>query len=232
MKEISVITIAKNERELEPLKKVLKKQTFKNFEFVTSTKKGIPQAMNDAVSKAKGEIIVVTESDALPLTNRWLEEMVKAVKQFNKGDVDKKTLVRGIEVAPLPWCWCNFACYSKVLKNNRINESYPMAEDTELFVRLKKMGYRGLELPIAPVFHKRQNKGFWKSIRNSFVYGDLMTRINLKYGEINFNSEKKQSVNIFERELGIILSRISFLLGALIGFLNYHFDKIREAILR
>lgn len=225
MKEVSVITIAKNERELEPLKRLLAKQTFKNFEFVTSTKKGIPQAMNDAVNKAKGEIIVVTESDALPLTNKWLEEMVKAVKEHNKKDSEKKTLVRGIEVSPLPWCWCNFACYASALKKNRLNETYPMAEDTELFARLKKLGYRGLELPIAPVLHKRQIRDFWKSVKNSYKYGLLLTKINLKYGGVGFGKEKKETVNIFKREMKIILSRISFLIGAFAGFISYKIIK-------
>ena len=121
MPEVSVITIAKNDSELFNLKKALRKQTFKDFEFVYSTKKGIPQAMNDAIERARGKIIVVTESDALPLTNKWLEEMVNAVKKYNKNDSKKRTLIRGIEVAPLVWCWCNFASYASVLKNNKLN---------------------------------------------------------------------------------------------------------------
>ena len=82
--EVSVITIAKNQRELDNLKNILKKQTFRNFEFIVSTKKGIPQSMNDVIERAKGDIIVVTESDAIPLRDTWLEEMVKAVKENNK----------------------------------------------------------------------------------------------------------------------------------------------------
>jgi glycosyltransferase involved in cell wall biosynthesis len=226
MKEVSVIAIAKNQRELESLKKALSRQTFKNFEFVTSTKKGIPQAMNDAISKANGDIIVVTESDALPLTNKWLEEMVKAVKENNSNDSEKKTVIRGIEVSPLPWCWCNFACYSSVLKNNKVNECYPVAEDTELFARLKRLGYKGLELPIAPVFHRRHDKGFWKSVRNSLIYGDLLAQIALQYGGVGFGSDEKESVNVFEREMKIILSRISFLIGTFVGFISFYLKKI------
>jgi glycosyltransferase involved in cell wall biosynthesis len=232
MKKVSVITIAKKEKELEPLKNVLRKQTFKGFEFVTSTKEGIPQAMNDAINKAKGEIIIVTESDALPLSNKWLEEMVKAVREHNKNDPEKRTIIRGVEVSPLPWCWCNFACYSSVLKNNKIDESYPFAEDTELFARLKKMGYIGLELPIAPVFHKRQSKGFWKPIKKSFTYGKLLTRITLQYGNVGFGSEKKESINIFEREIRIILSRISFLLGTAVGFVIYYFRRLEKTVFK
>ena len=226
MKEVSVIAIAKNKRELEPLMRALKKQTFRDFEFVTSSKKGIPEAMNDAIEKAKGKIIVITESDALPMSKRWLEDMVNAVKENNRHDSKKKTIVRGVEVASLPWCWCNFACYSSVLKDNKINEYYPLAEDTELFARLKKLGYNGVEIPIAPVRHERKQRGFWKDIQYNFIYGRLLTKIHLKYGDMGFSSKKKSGKNVLLRELQIILSRISFIIGSFFGFLSYKIRRV------
>lgn len=219
MKEVSVIAIAKRVSELDPLRKALSKQTFKDFELLTSTRKGIPQAMNDAITRANGSIIVVTESDAIPLTNTWLEEMVKAVKEQNRIDPKKKTLVRGIEVSPLPWCWCNLACYSSVLKNNKLKDNYPVAEDTELFARLNSDGYRGVELPIAPVLHSRRERGMQKSVKNSFIYGMLLTGINIKYGNVGFGSGKKAGRGVLYRELTIIFSRISFLFGAMLGMI-------------
>lgn len=230
MKKVSVVAIAKNKRELEPLIKALRKQRYRNFEFVYSTKKGIPQGWNDAISKANGEILVLTESDAMPLNNKWLEEMVNAVKKHNKNDSQKRTLIRGIEISPLPWCWCNIACYASTLKKNKLNETYPLAEDTELFSRLKKLGYRGLELPIAPVVHKRHSRRFGKAVRNSFMYGQLLTKIALKYGNIGFDSKRKEGSNILEREITIIFSRLSFLFGAIVGFVSYHLNKLKESM--
>jgi glycosyltransferase involved in cell wall biosynthesis len=221
---ISVIAIAKNEKDLKSLKNALKKQTFKDFEFVYSTKKGIPQAWNDAIEKAKGEIIVVTESDSLPLKNTWLEEMVNAVKKYNRNDPKKRTVIRGIEAWPLPWCWCNFASYASVLKKNKIKENYPIAEDTELFARLRKLGYKGKELPIAPVMHVRSDS-VSKMIKNSFLYGILLTKIQMKYGQIGFKSmykenSKQNSRKLLKREIGTIISRIMFIIGVLIGLIR------------
>lgn len=173
MPEVSVLSIARKESDLGNLKDILKKQTFKDFEFLYSTKKGIPQAWKDVIERSKGKIIVMTETDAMPLTDTWLEEMVEAVKKYNKNDPKKRTLIRGIEITPLPWCWCNFASYASVLKNNKIDEAYPIAEDTDLFARLRKAGYKGLELPIAPVLHARSTS-ISKLIKNNFTYGLLI----------------------------------------------------------
>jgi len=122
MPEVSIISIAKNESEFIRLKEALKRQTFRNWEFVYSTKKGIPQAWNDAIKKTKGKIIIVTESDAFPLTNNWIKDMVKAVKKNGP-----KTIIRGIEITPSAWDFSNLACYSEVLKQNKLDENYPRA---------------------------------------------------------------------------------------------------------
>jgi len=208
MPKVSIVSIAKNESEFSMLKEKLKKQTFKDWEFVYSTKKGIPQAWNEAIKKAKGKIIIITESDALPLSRNWIKDMVKAVKKNGS-----KTIIKGIEVIPTAWNFSNLACYSKVLKQNRLDESYPIAEDTELFTRLYKKGYIGKELPIAPVVHRKRFKGFWREVKNGYLYGKLLTKIRKKYLAISFG--QKIHENIVERELSIIFSRIAFLIGIL-----------------
>jgi len=154
----------------------------------------------------------------MPLQKTWLEEMVKAVEIYNKNDPEKKTVIRGIEAALLPWCFCNFGCFSEVLKKYRLNEKFPIAEDTDLFSRLRRDGYNGLELPIAPVLHKRRYKGFIKTIKLHYTYGKLLTIIKQKYGFIDFNNNEKGS-SLLKRELTIIFSRIFYLIGAIIGFL-------------
>ena len=229
MPEVSVVTIARRESELGKLRQALKRQTFRDFEFVYSTKRGIPEAMNDAIQKAKGKIIVVTESDALPMSDTWLEEMVRAVKKYNK--TSKKTLIRGIEVVPSAWDWSNFAAYASVLKENKLDESFAIAEDTELFARLKKKGYRGIELPIAPVLHQR-SQSISKMIRNNFLYGVLLVRIQMRYAHTGFNSTfnsnvKKSGAGLLKRELGIIFSKILFLIGAFIGIILYYPSRKR-----
>jgi glycosyltransferase involved in cell wall biosynthesis len=220
MPKVSIVSIAKNESEFIRLKKKLKKQTFKDWEFVYSTKKGIPQAWNDAIKKAKGNIIIITESDALPLTNNWIKDMVKAVKKN-----DTKTIIRGIEVIPTAWDFSNLACYSKILKQNKLDENYSIAEDTELFARLRKLGYKGKELSIAPIVHMR-NKSVSELIKNNFLYGILLVKIQMKYGQTGFKTTFRESflqnsLNLLKREIGTILSKIMFLIGAIIGLIIY-----------
>jgi glycosyltransferase involved in cell wall biosynthesis len=214
MPETSVICIAKDAKEVKNLKEALKKQTYKNFEFVFSDKKGIPQAWNDAIDRTNGNIIIVTESDAMPLDNRWLELMVKAVKKNGR-----KSIIRGIEVSPLPWCFCNLGCYSDVLKKYKLDERFPIAEDTDLFSRLRRDGYRGLELPIAPVLHKRKNRGFVSSIKQHYTNGKLLAIINQKYGFIDFGKKSKDHSNFIKRELTVIFSRAFYVIGAIVGLI-------------
>jgi glycosyltransferase involved in cell wall biosynthesis len=225
MPEVSVITIAKREEDLAGLRKSLKSQTFKDFEFIYSTKRGIPQAWNEVIDMAKGKIIIVTESDAMPLTNRWLEDMVASLKRYNRNDPKKKTVIRGMEVNPSAWCWCNFASYASTLKKNKMDESFRVGEDTELFARLRNLGYKGVEVPVAPVLHSRSGS-IRKMIKNNFWYGILLLKIQMKYGQAGFKStfrgvSSKDSLGLLKRELGIIVSKITFLLGALIGFIMY-----------
>ncbi len=223
--KVSIVSIAKSKKELDSLKKDLKKQTFRNFEFVYSLKKGIPQAWNDAISKAKGDIIITIDSDVKILTKYWLRDMVKAIKKYNKKDPKKRTIIKGIEISPhLSWTWCNMCFYSNILKENKINENFPVAEDTEFFTRLRKKGYKVKELPISPVLHFRRQE-FSKILKRSYLYGILNTKIYLKYGFIGFKASKKKPSNILKREITVILSRILFLFGMLIGFISYHFKK-------
>lgn len=220
--KVSVISIAKDKEELEPLKEALRKQTFRDWEFVYSTKKGIPQAWNSVIRRAKGEIILITESDALPMTDKWIEEMVNAVEQnkevYAHYNWSKGVFIRGMEIHPSPWCFSNIACYAKVLKENLLDESYPIAEDTELFSRLYTKGYAGREILTAPVMHKRNFKGFTKEIKNSYLYGKLHTRIRKKYKGIGFGYDISGE-SVLKREITTIFSRIAFLFGILRGLI-------------
>jgi len=214
--KVSIVSIAKNKKELEPLMNRLKKQTFKDWEFVYSTKKGIPQAWNDAFSKAKGKIIITTESDAMPLTDTWIEELVNALEKLNSTLV----FVRGLEFQPTSWCWCNTVFYAETIKKHKLDKSYPIAEDTEFFSRLHyKYNYKGYTLNIAPVMHVKKFKGVWKEIKNHYLYGKLHARIKNNYHVINFNENDIKSANILKREIANIFGSIALLIGIIRGLL-------------
>ena len=54
----------------------LKKQTFKDFEVIIASEKGIVNAMNKALERAKGEIFIRVDDD-VDLPERWLYELMK-----------------------------------------------------------------------------------------------------------------------------------------------------------
>ena len=55
--------------------KCLKQQTFKDFEVIIASEKGIVNAMNKALEKAEGEIFIRIDDD-VDLPDQWLEELV------------------------------------------------------------------------------------------------------------------------------------------------------------
>lgn len=70
----------------------LKEQTFQDFEIITASEDGIVSAMNKALAKAKGEIFIRIDDDVL-LSNRWLENIIKAFDDFSVGGVTGPTYV-------------------------------------------------------------------------------------------------------------------------------------------
>lgn len=71
---VSVVILSKSPPE--SLINQLNSQTYKNFEIIAATEKGIVTAMNKALERAKGEIFVRIDDD-VELPEGWLEELVK-----------------------------------------------------------------------------------------------------------------------------------------------------------
>ncbi|MEM4677478.1 MAG: glycosyltransferase [Candidatus Korarchaeota archaeon] len=217
MPKVSVISIAKHEAEFERLKKALEMQTFKDFEFITSTKGSIPEAWNDALSRAKGEIIVFIESDAFPLNERWLEEIVA---NFRKGAV-----LKGLEINPTSLNLCNLVCDAEICKKVRFDESFKYAEDTEFFARLRKMGVEIGFVNAFPVVHV-PSRTWRKTLSRSFRYGMYFMKIIYMHGKenidtINTQNFKSNYIHPISNRLRIIVENVLVLLGLLIGAVIY-----------
>ncbi|MCR8473776.1 MAG: glycosyltransferase [candidate division WOR-3 bacterium] len=217
MPKVSVISIAKHEAEFERLKKALEMQTFKDFEFITSTKGSIPEAWNDALSRAKGEIIVFIESDAFPLNERWLEEIVA---NFRKGAV-----LKGLEINPTSLNLCNLVCDAEIFKKVRFDESFKYTEDTELFARLRKMGVEVGFVNAFPVVHV-PSRTWRKTLSRSFRSGMYFMKIIYMHGKenidnINTQNFKSNYIHPISNRLRIIVENILVLLGLLIGAVIY-----------
>ncbi|MCR8501752.1 MAG: glycosyltransferase [Candidatus Korarchaeota archaeon] len=217
MPKVSVISIAKHEAEFERLKRALERQTFRDFEFITSTKGSIPEAWNDALSRAKGEIIVFIESDAFPLNERWLEEIVS---NFRKGAV-----LKGLEINPTSLNLSNLVCDAEIFRRFRFDESFKCAEDTELFARLRKMGIEIGFVNAFPVVHV-PSRTWKKTLSRSFKSGMYFMKIMYMHGKenidnINTQNFKSNYIHPISNRLRIIVENILVLLGLLIGAVIY-----------
>lgn len=171
---VSVIAIALSEAEFEPLRVKLSRQTFQDFEFIGQAGGTIPQAWNRALDRARGDILVFTETDATPVDERWLEQLVASIP-------DDRTLVKGLEIGELPWDLSNLAACRSVFQDARFDESFLWGEDTELFCRLRQRGYHFLHVDTAPVIHLHR-RGSQRALRRAFRYGLYHARLRVTYG--------------------------------------------------
>ena len=217
MPKISVISIAKKEEELENLRQALAAQSFQDLELIISTEETIPKAWNDALSRATGEFIVFTESDAIPLNNQWLKEMLFFAK--------KNTIIKGIEINPKDLNLCNLICDAEIFKKFKFNESFKFAEDTELFARLRKEGIKIECVKGFPVIHTPK-KSWKKTITRSFLYGLYFIKIIYLHGkknidDVNTRCFQNDYINPISLRFIIITENILILLGLLIGSIFY-----------
>jgi len=226
MPKVSIISIAKKDSDFERLRKALEEQTFRDFEFITSTKGSIPEAWNDAISRAKGEIFVFIESDAFPLSNNWLEEIVKHFK--------KNAILKGLEINPTSLNLCNLVCDASIFKNLRFDESFKVCEDTELFARLRKMGVEIGFVNAFPVVHVPA-RTWRKTLSRAFRYGLYFMKIIYMYGrenvdDVNTQNFRSNYIHPISNRLRIIVENILVLLGLLVGAAIYIFILVRRKL--
>jgi GT2 family glycosyltransferase len=205
--KVSVISIARLPTEFAPLREALSRQTFRDFEFVEEAGGTIPEAWNRAIARAQGEILVFTETDATPVNEHWLEELVNSIP-------DDRTIVKGLEITGAPWDLANLAAHRSVFADARFDESFLWAEDTELFCRLKRQGYKFIRVDKAPVIH-RHKMGSKRALRRAFRYGVYQARLRLRYGDDGV--EVAGIGDAVKRLLGSFLN----LIGIVMGYLLY-----------
>lgn len=217
MPKVSVISIAKSETEFERLRKALDRQTFKDFEFITSIKGSIPEAWNDALSRAKGEILVFIESDAFPLNEHWLEEIIENWR--------KDAVLKGLEINPTSLNLCNLICDANIFRKVKFDESFKCTEDTELFARLKKMGFKVGFVYAFPVVHV-PSRTWRKTLSRGFKSGLYFMKIIYLHGKnnlenVNTQNFKSDYIHPISNRVRIIVENVLVLLGLLVGIIVY-----------
>jgi GT2 family glycosyltransferase len=217
MTKISVISIAKKETDFQRLRSAMQNQTFRDFEFITSINGTIPHAWNDVISRAKGDIIVFTESDAFPLNNNWLAEIAEHAK--------KGAILKGLEITPTDLDLCNLVCDSSIFKETRFDESFHSGEDVELFARLRKKGVPIKYANAFPVVHI-QTVSWRKTFSRGFRSGIYLSKIMYLHGrnnldDVNTRNFKGPKIQPISNRLRIIFENIILLLGLLVGAVGY-----------
>lgn len=204
--KVSIISIALSASEFESLQKMLKSQTFQDYEFIGEAGGSIPEAWNRAINRARGEILVFTETDATPVNERWLEELVNSIP-------DEKTVIKGLEVTGSPWDLANLAAHRSVFEQVQFDERFKWAEDTELFCRLKEAGYRLQRVDKAPVIHLSK-AGSKRYIRRAFLYGLYWARLKHRYAD-------PVDLNNIGNAGKMMLAALLNLIGLLLGYVIY-----------
>ena len=119
MIKVSVISIALSPEEFEPLRQALAGQTFQDFEFVGQVGGAIPETWNRAIARAQGEILVFVEAGAVPVNERWLQELVEGV-------TDERTIVKGLEITNSPLDPSILAGHRQAFIDHPFDEDYPL----------------------------------------------------------------------------------------------------------
>ncbi|MEM2742060.1 MAG: hypothetical protein QXD95_07945, partial [Nitrososphaeria archaeon] len=167
--------------------------------------------------RAKGEILVFIESDAFPLNERWLEEIVQ---NWQKGAV-----LKGLEINPTSLNLCNLVCDAAIFKKVRFDESFKCTEDTELFARLRKMGIKIGFVNAFPVVHT-PSRTWRKTLSRSFRSGMYFMKIMYMHGKENLDNVNTQNfksnyIHPISNRLRIIVENVLILLGLLVGATVY-----------
>jgi GT2 family glycosyltransferase len=205
--KVSVVCIAVHPEEFLAVKEYLKKQSYQDYEFIGEVGGTIPDAWDRAVKRAVGDILVFTETDAKPVNERWLEELVSAI-------TDNKTIIKGLEITGTPLDFSNLAAPRSAFDDNEFDRRFKWAEDTELFSRLKLQGYRFRQIEAAPVIHLRKNASK-RYIRRAFRYGLYWARLRHCYPEpvelANVATSGKALIAALLNMLGLLIGSIIYL---------------------
>jgi glycosyltransferase involved in cell wall biosynthesis len=213
---ISVVSIALSENELDRLETLLEQQTYDDFEFVPVVGDlSIPEAWNEGIRRAEGDIIAFTESD-VEVPESWLEIIAE---KFDDGE----DFAMGYEVQ-LPQnhhSMSSTAIRADWAAETPFDEQLSVTEDTEWFARLMdKYGFRiekSREIPI--VFHYKDRSKYKWALYHGIHRAEIW--LDYEYGG-------KSATGVTSKRLNRILTEILTLIGQGIGLLKHPIKTLRR----
>lgn len=141
------------------------------MEFCYSTNGNIAHAMNEALAKAKHEVVVFIETDTVPVQGDWVDMLLEGIEHGK--------MMFSREVSHTYFNWAGTAVYKDDLGGLQIDEHYSIAEDTEYFERLKLKGLT-MHRSDAPIFHLKEHET-QKALDRAFDYGYLHAKLIEQY---------------------------------------------------
>ncbi len=170
---VSILVTARDPQELKAKVQELRRQQYPTFEIVATLGGSIAQGYNRAIRRAKGAIVVFTETDTVPMTRTWLRDLVAQVRP---GEV-----VKGLDVQPSAFNLSNTACFADIARHFPFDERYPVAEDTEWAERLAQHGIPIRRIHTTGVWHLRHPHSR-KALRRAYQYGRAWARLHRESG--------------------------------------------------
>jgi len=195
-KSVSIVFIAKTEQDAFNMIRQLELQEYSGtVEVCYSTIPGIPQAWNDAISKATCELLLFTETDVVFFDEHWIRDMV--------AEAELSVFVKAREVNHSNQNWSSTIVYRSDLLDEKIDESYPVAEDTEFYLRMRQHGMRFTQTNKVFVEHLRPDLNY-KAVDRAFDYGYLTAKLidEQKYYPLDFYIERQKiAIDVAQKTL-------------------------------
>lgn len=200
--KVSVIIRTKNEEKtIGQLLEMLKKQTFKDFELIlvdnASTDKTLeiakkykidklvhipegkfshPKSLNDAIAKAKGELIVITNGHSVPVGNKWLENGIRNFEDPKVAGISGYWAGGHMpEFFKIRLVNANLSNTNSIIRKS-LWEEYPFdekfegGEDYDWGVEMLSRGYKTIFDPKFSIFHYhvigRDRRKLWAKFRD------------------------------------------------------------------
>jgi len=187
----------------------LDQQNCSDFEVVTIVgAMSIPHAWNLGVSRARGRILLFTESDC-SLPPDWVEHL--------SAQVEIHGFAMGEEVITTSraWSMSNVGIRAQLAAQNPFDERFAVGEDTEWFERLAKKGYPVIRQREPVVYHHRHELEM-RRVWLSFLSGKYRTLIMLSHVHPQMNARRILLSCLFR-----ISREILVLVGAIWGIACY-----------
>jgi len=187
------IVVDASEGSLDYIKEKFPYARWYNFLNKTNKRYTYAEQRNLGIRKAKGDIIVFIDSDAIP-TKNWLKEIIKSIKQDKENFVAGRVKSLGKKTfnditwekrkrGYIPECGALNLAFRKNIINivGIFDENLEEGEDLDFTWRIIKSGYRIKYEPKIIVYHDWGDGNI--SLSRAFRYGTAKTKLYRKHSD-------------------------------------------------